>query len=168
MITCYHLVHKKKSTSSHLGVLNDKKVGSLISDKYIEKSLERANKGNVRGFFDIKFVSNSDGLMTFEIEIPNTCLNPLGTVQGGMIVSILDETTAYHVNIITNDKLIPNSTDIHVSFHRPLIIGKCFSKTEILKLGKNVVLSFRFMQMLSHVERSLKYPRNVYCRGIFE
>jgi hypothetical protein len=36
------------------------------------------------------------------------------------------------------------------------------------KLGKNVVLSFRFMQMLSHVERSLKYPRNVYCRGIFE
>ena len=42
-------------------------------------------------------------------------------------------------NIITNDKLIPNSTDIHVSFHRPLIIGKCFSKTEILKLGKNVV-----------------------------
>ena len=24
------------------------------------------------------------------------------------------------------------------------------------------------MQMLSHVERSSKYPRNVYCRGIFE
>ena len=111
---------------------NEKKVGSLISDKYIEKSLQRANKGNVRGFFDIKFVSNSDGLMTFEIEVPKTCLNPLGTVQGGMIVSILDETTAYHVNIITNDKLIPNSTDIHVSFHRPLVIGKCFSKTEIL------------------------------------
>ena len=114
-------------------------MGSLISDKYIEKSLERANKGNVRGFFNIKFVSNSDGLMTFEIEIPNTCLNPLGTVQGGMIVSILDETTAYHVNIITNDKLIPNSTDIHVSFHRPLLIGQCFSRTEILKLGKKVV-----------------------------
>ena len=56
-----------------------------------------------------------------------------------MIVSILDETTAYHVNIITNDKLLPNSTDIHVSFHRPLITGKCFAKTEILKLGPNVV-----------------------------
>ena len=46
---------------------NEKKVGSLVSDKYIEKSLQRANKGNVRGFFDIKFVSNSDGLMTYEI-----------------------------------------------------------------------------------------------------
>ena len=77
--------------------------------------------------------------MTFEIEIPKTCLNPLGTAQGGMIVSILDETTAYHVNIITNDKLLPNSNDIHVSFHRPLIIGKCFAKNEIFKLGKNVV-----------------------------
>ncbi len=118
---------------------NEKKVGSLVSDDNIEKSLQRANNGNVRGFFDIKFVSNSDGLMTFEIEIPKTCLNPLGTVQGGMIVSILDETTAYHVNIITNDKLIPNSTDIHVSFHRPLLIGQCFSRTEILKLGKKVV-----------------------------
>ena len=77
--------------------------------------------------------------MTFEIEIPKTCLNPLGSVQGGMILSILDETTAYHVNIITNDKLIPNSTDIHVSFHRPLLIGQCLSRTGILKLGKKVV-----------------------------
>ena len=105
----------------------------------VQKKVWRANKGNLRGFFDINFVSNSDDLMTFKIEIAKTCLNSPGTVQGGMIVSILDETTAYHVNIITNDKLIPNSTDIHVSFHRPLIIGKCFSKTEILKLGKNVV-----------------------------
>ena len=112
---------------------------NMTNFESLEKNLQRANKGNVRGFFDIKFLSNSDCLMTFEIEIPKTCLNPLGTVQGGMIVSILDETTAYHVNIITNDKLIPNSTDIHVSFHRPLLIGQCFSRTEILKLGKKVV-----------------------------
>ena len=76
---------------------NYNKVNSLISDKCIEKSLERANKGNVRGFFDIKFVSNSDGLMTFEIEIPKTCLNPLGTVQGGMLslIHISEPTRPY-------------------------------------------------------------------------
>ena len=110
-----------------------------MNNKVIEKSFKRANKGNVRSFFDVKFVSNVDDFITFEIEIPKTCLNPLGTVQAGMIVSTLDETTSYHVIIIANNKLLPNSTDIHVSFHRPIIFGKCFAKTEILKLGPNVV-----------------------------
>ena len=66
MIRCYRLV-QTHLTYCHLGVWNEKKVGSLVSDKYIEKSLQRANKGNVRGFFDIKFVSNSDGLRPLKL-----------------------------------------------------------------------------------------------------
>ena len=60
-------------------------------------------------------------------------------VQGGMIASAIDEITSISVNIFTKDKYLPSSTDIHISFHRPLFQGKVVGTAKIIKLGKQIV-----------------------------
>ena len=59
-------------------------------------------------------------------------------VQGGFIASALDDATAVTVSMHTGGKKLPNSTDIHVTFHRLLTVGKARMKTKIIKLGKTM------------------------------
>jgi uncharacterized protein (TIGR00369 family) len=56
-----------------------------------------------------------------------------------MIASALDEVTSISVNILTKDKMLPSSTDIHVTFHRSLFVGKVIGTAKIIKLGKTIV-----------------------------
>jgi len=111
----------------------------MMSDEKIGRSLARAAKGNVTKFFSLKMISFEGEKAEFNVDIPDTCLNPLGTVQGGMVASILDEATSLTVNIYSEDKMLPNSTDIHITFHRALKKGPANIKTKIIKYGKNIV-----------------------------
>ena len=110
-----------------------------MSGYNIERSLARAAKGNVTQFFSLKIISFEGDRAEFNVDIPDTCLNPLGTVQGGMVASIFDEATSLTVNIYSEDKMLPNSTDIHITFHRALKKGPTKLKTKIIKYGKNIV-----------------------------
>ena len=110
-----------------------------MSDHNIERSLARAAKGNVTKFFSLKMITFEGDRAEFNVDIPDTCLNPLGTVQGGMVASILDEATSLTVNIYSEDKMLPNSTDIHITFHRALKKGTAKVQTKIIKYGKNIV-----------------------------
>ena len=60
-----------------------------MSDHNIERSLARAAKGNVTKFFSLKMISFEGDRSEFKFDIPVTCLNLLGTVQDGMVASIL-------------------------------------------------------------------------------
>ena len=110
-----------------------------MSGDNIERSFARKAKENVTKFFSLKMISFEGEWAEFDVTIPDTCLNPLGTVQGGMEASILDETTWLTVNIHSEDKMLPNSTDIHITFHRALKKGPAKVKTKIIKFGKNIV-----------------------------
>ena len=90
-------------------------------------------------FFSINFLRKKDGEFVFEVSFPDECLNPQGTVQGGMISSVLDDCTALCVLFSTKGKRFPNSTDFHTTFHRPLLLEPAIIKTSILKIGKNIV-----------------------------
>ena len=110
----------------------------------IEKALIDAvmkvyqSKG-VGKFFSINFLEETDGEFVFEVCFPPDCLNPQGNVQGGMITSVLDDCTALCVLFSTKGKRFPNSTDLHTTFHRPLLLEPAIIKTSILKIGKNIV-----------------------------
>ena len=54
-------------------------------------------------------------------------------------MTAIDEITSISVNILTEDKYLPSSTDIHITFHRPLLIGKVTGTAKIIKLGKQIV-----------------------------
>ncbi|MDA7692719.1 PaaI family thioesterase [Alphaproteobacteria bacterium] len=105
----------------------------------IEKSMTRAKSGGTYNFFKTKYIGLNEEAYIFEITFPRECLNPFQTVQGGMIASALDEITSISVNILTKDKMLPSSTDIHVTFHRPAKAGLVKGKAKIIKLGRTVV-----------------------------
>ena len=101
--------------------------------------MKRAYSGSVSTFFNTKFLKQEKEKFIFEVTFPSETLNPFGFVQGGMITSALDEVTSITVNLITEDKKLPNSIDLHTSFHRPVKLGKVIIETKIIKIGKNVV-----------------------------
>ena len=110
-----------------------------MEDKSLKKSLQRANSGGTHKFFNTKFLKLENELYKYELEFSKQCLNPFNTVQGGMIASAIDEITSISVNIHTKDEYLPSSTDIHVTFHRPLFEGKIIGTAKIIKLGKQIV-----------------------------
>jgi uncharacterized protein (TIGR00369 family) len=107
--------------------------------KNINKSIERARSGNTFHFLNTKYIGLDKDAYKYELEFSKECLNPFKTVQGGMIASAIDEITSISVNILTEDKYLPSSTDIHITFHRPLLVGKVMGTAKIIKLGKQIV-----------------------------
>ena len=105
----------------------------------VKKTMKRAYSGSVSTFFNTKFLKQENEKFIFEVTFPSETLNPFGFVQGGMITSALDEVTSITVNLISEDKKLPNSIDLHTSFHRPVKLGKVIIETKIIKIGKNVV-----------------------------
>ena len=105
----------------------------------VKKTMKRAYSGSVSTFFNTKFLKQEKEKFIFEVTFPSETLNPFGFVQGGMITSALDEVTSITVNLISEDKKLPNSIDLHTSFHRPVKLGKVILEIKKIKIGKNVV-----------------------------
>ena len=110
-----------------------------MTDKNLEKSIIRASSGGTHQFLNTRFLGLEGEIYKYELEFSQECLNPFNTVQGGMIASAIDEITSISVNIFSKDKYLPSSTDIHISFHRPLFQGKVVGTAKIIKLGKQIV-----------------------------
>ena len=112
----------------------------MINDiALIDRIMKVYRSQGVGKFFSVNFLREEDGEFVFEVSFPAECLNPQGTVQGGMITSVLDDCTALCVLFSTKGKRFPNSTDLHTTFHRPLFLEPPIIKTSILKIGKNIV-----------------------------
>ena len=111
----------------------------IITKEAAEAALALQNRGNVAKFFSIEFLEQKDEYFLFHCVFPEETKNPLAFVQGGFISSALDDATAVTVSMFTSGTKLPNSTDIHVTFHRPLSLGKAFMKTKVIKLGKTIV-----------------------------
>ena len=105
----------------------------------IDKSMQRAKSGGTFNFFQTKFLGFEKDTYNFELIFSSESLNPFKTVQGGMIASALDEVTSISVNILTKDMFLPSSTDIHITYHRPLKAGKVQGTAKIIQLGKTIV-----------------------------
>ena len=105
----------------------------------IDKSIKRANSGGTFKFFETQYLGLNNDIYRYELTFSEKCLNPFKTIQGGMIASALDEIISISVNILTKDIMLLSSTYIHITFHRPLIVGKVIGTAKIIKLGKTIV-----------------------------
>ena len=106
-----------------------------ILDKYID--FHRKNGGTGK-LFKFKLIDYSKGNLELEGEFNDFSLNPDGSVQGGMMTSMLDDVTSLLIIIETKGQIYPASTDLHTLHHRPLIKGKFKAKATLLKRGKNI------------------------------
>ena len=65
-------------------------------------------------------------------------LNPHGTVQGGFVAAMLDDTMGPALVSMTDGACIPSSLDMNVSFLRPVKPERVIGKGRVVKLGKSL------------------------------
>ncbi len=111
----------------------------MNENKIIQDGIKIQNTGNVSNFFSLQFLKAKKMTYTYKLIFPQECSNPFGFVQGGMLTAALDEATSLTVVIASKNKSIPNSTDIHTTFHRPVSIGEAIVIAKVIKLGQNIV-----------------------------
>ena len=106
----------------------------------LEKYLEFHRENGVTGkLFNFEIVSYKEGKsLDLEGMFDEFSLNPDGSVQGGMMTSMLDDVTSLLIIIETKGQVYPASTDLHSSHHRPLFQGRVKAKATLIRLGKNI------------------------------
>ena len=110
-----------------------------IPDENIHKALKHFSKGNVTEFLNLQFLQQTGEIFHFQCSFPDVAQNALGCVQGGFIGAALDEATSLTAVILNGATKAPNSTDIHLAFHRPIPVGTAKIKTKILNIGRRIV-----------------------------
>ena len=108
-------------------------------EKKINEILDfHKTKGGTGKIFKFKFLEYREGYLKLEGEFPEETLNPNGSVQGGMMTSMLDDITSLLIIYESQGTIYPTSTNLHSIHHRPLFKGKVITTAEIVKKGKNI------------------------------
>ncbi len=114
----------------------------LIHEKKIDDYIDfHKNNGGTGKIFNFKLVHYVAGSLELEGDFTEICLNPDGSVQGGMMTAMLDDVTSLLIIAETNGEKYPASTDLHTLHHRPMNQGKVKAKASIIKMGKRIATS---------------------------
>ena len=97
------------------------------------------DQSNAAKLFSLKFIKVAKEALVFSVIFPQASKNIYGGVQGGMISAALDEAT--FISILRSQKNIEkvSSTNNHVLFHKPVLLGKNTIETKFKKIGKRVI-----------------------------
>ena len=105
----------------------------------IQKFLDfHKEAGGTGKLFNFKLVEYKEDYLELDGEFPDETLNPDGSVQGGMMTSMLDDVTALLLIIKSDATIYPSSTNLHSHHHRPLFKGKVTAKAFLIKQGKTI------------------------------
>ena len=105
----------------------------------IQKFLDfHKEAGGTGKLFNFKLVEYKEDYLELDGEFPDETLNPDGSVQGGMMTSMLDDVTALLLIIKSDATIYPSSTNLHSHHHRPLFKGKVTAKAFLVKQGKTI------------------------------
>jgi uncharacterized protein (TIGR00369 family) len=77
--------------------------------------------------------------ITVGFEAKPEFLNPGGNVQGGILAAMLDDGMGPVVVAVTNGEFMGTTTDLHVSYMRPVKPGTISVVGEITNIGKQFV-----------------------------
>ena len=66
-------------------------------------------------------------------------LNPQGTVQGGFVAAMLDDTMGPALVSMSGGRTMPSSLDLNVSFIRPVRPGRVIGRGRVVKAGRAIV-----------------------------
>ena len=104
----------------------------------IEKAQD--NKSNAAEFFSLKLIKETKEMYVFSVIFPQASKNIYGGVQGGMISAAMDEAT--FVSILRSQENIKkvSSTNHHVLFHKPVLLGENKIETKFKKLAKELLI----------------------------
>jgi uncharacterized protein (TIGR00369 family) len=103
--------------------------------KYIDYHKSRGGTGKLYKF---ELIEYKTGFLKLNAFFNSNTLNPVGTVQGGQINSMLDDVTSLLLIYESKGTIYPNSTNLHSIHHRPLYEGEVVATAEIIKKGKTI------------------------------
>ena len=103
--------------------------------KYIDY---HRHKGGTGKLYDFELIEYKTGFLKLKALFNSNTLNPVGTVQGGQINSMLDDVTSLLLIYESKGTIYPNSTNLHSIHHRPLSKGEVIATAEIIKKGKTI------------------------------
>ena len=103
--------------------------------KYIDY---HRHKGGTGKLYDFGLIEYKTGFLKLKAFFNSNTLNPVGTVQGGQINSMLDDVTSLLLIYESKGTIYPNSTNLHSIHHRPLSEGEVIATAEIIKKGKTI------------------------------
>ena len=103
--------------------------------KYIDYHKSKGGTGKLYKFALIEYKT---GFLKLKAFFNSNTLNPVGTVQGGQINSMLDDVTSLLLIYESKGTIYPNSTNLHSIHHRPLYEGEVVATAEIIKKGKTI------------------------------
>ena len=86
-------------------------------------------------------------------------LNPRGTVQGGFVAAMLDDTMGPALVSMTGGAEVPASIDLNVSFLKPVMPGRVVGKGRVVGRGRSVRASIvRARRLTSSLSRCSRLP----------
>ena len=94
------------------------------------------SKGGTGKLYKFELIEYKTGFLKLKAFFNSNTLNPVGTVQGGQINSMLDDVTSLLLIYESKGTIYPNSTNLHSIHHRPLYEGEVVATAEIIKKGK--------------------------------
>lgn len=86
----------------------------------------------------IKHVSAEQGLSEIEFEGRPEFANPAGTIQGGFIAAMLDDTMGPALAVMLGDGEFAPTLNLNISFMRAAKTGKLTGKGRVVRKGKEV------------------------------
>jgi uncharacterized protein (TIGR00369 family) len=98
----------------------------------------RASKSPVAELLGQEFIAERPEEIEIAFHPDARMLNPHGTVQGGIVAAMLDETMAPALFLLAGRKYIASSLDLNVSFIRPVKPGRVIAKGRVVRCGQSI------------------------------
>lgn len=110
-------------------------------------AVERANASlnesasPVTRWLGMKIISHEPETLTMRMTFdpPAEACNPIGNVQGGIVVAMLDNAMGYNSFISMGMVNQQASIDIHTHFFNPVPMGRVEVEAKVVKTGRSVV-----------------------------
>jgi len=83
-------------------------------------------------------VDAETGEVTIGFDGKREFCNPVGFVQGGMLIAMMDDSMGPATFIHSGGKKMISSIDIHAHFLRPVSVGQIVVKARVVRMGRQV------------------------------
>lgn len=89
----------------------------------------------------LRAVDVEAGTIEIGFEADERFVNPAGTVQGGFLAAMLDDTQGPALFAMTRGAIYAPTIDFSISFTRPARPGRFVGKGRVISLGKTIVFT---------------------------
>lgn len=112
--------------------------GKRISDRYIQALLELVNSSPFPKHLPFRLVSIALDEARVELEIEQKHLQPLGTVHGGIVATLIDTATYWAAFLVLAEDTGLVNVDLKLNYLRPVNEGSLIAEGRCLRAGRTI------------------------------